>query len=62
MIDNNRREPAEELTFVLPADLRVKLKGSLKRDKYLDVIREQKKQWNMKVMVIAIGALGAGSK
>ena len=42
------------MKFAVPADLRVKLKESEKRDKYLDLAREQKKQWSMKVTVIPI--------
>ena len=45
----------------MPADNRVKLKESEKKDNYLDLTRELKKQlWNMKVTVIPIliGALG----
>ena len=43
---------------------RVKLKKSTKRDKYLDLARELKKQWNMKVTVIpiVIGTLGTVTK
>ena len=39
--------------------LKVKLKESEKRDKYIDFAKELKKLWNMKVMVIpiVIGAL-----
>ena len=42
------------------ADHRIKLKESEKKNKYLDLARELKKLWNMKVMVIpiVIGALG----
>ena len=40
--------------FALPFDHRIKLKGSEKKDKYLDLARELEKLWNMKV----IGALG----
>ena len=41
-----------------------KLKESEKRNKYLDLAREQKKLWNMKVMVISIviGAYGTVTK
>ena len=44
--------------------IKVKLKESEKKDKYLDLARELKKQWNVKVMVIpfVIGALGAVTK
>ena len=46
--------------FAVPADHRVKLKESEKIDKYLDLARERKNLWNMKVMVMPIvtGALG----
>ena len=42
----------------------VKLKESEKIDKYLDLARELKKLWNMKVTVIPIlsGALGTTTK
>ena len=45
-------------------DHRVKLKESGKRDEYLDLAREVKRLWNMKVSVIpiVIGALGAVTK
>ena len=36
------------------ADHWVKMKESKKIEKYLDLAREQKKQWNMKVRVILI--------
>ena len=46
------------------ADHRVKLKEGKKRDKYLDLARELKKLWNMKVIEIpiVIGALSTVSK
>ena len=43
------------MDFAIPADHCVKLKESEKRDKYLNVARELKKLWNMRV---GIGALG----
>ena len=48
------------MDFAVPANHRVKLKESEKKDKYLDLDRELKKMWNMKVMVIpmVIGTLG----
>ena len=48
------------MDFAVPADHKVKLKESEKRDKYLDFARELKKLWNMKdiVIPIVIGALG----
>ena len=45
MIVNTKREP-------VPADH--KLKESYKRDKYLDLAREQKYLWNINVTVIPI--------
>ena len=48
------------MDFAVQADNRVKLKEGEKRDKYLDLARELKKLWNMKMTVIpiVIGAPG----
>ena len=35
--------------FAVPADHRIKLKECEKNDKYVDLARELKKLWNMKV-------------
>ena len=45
--------------LTVPADHRIKLKKSEKKDKYLGFSRELKKLWNMKmtIMPILIGAL-----
>ena len=45
--------------LAVPADHRVKLKESYKKDRYLDLTRELKKLWNMKATFISIviGAL-----
>ena len=40
--------------FAVPADHKIKLKESEKKDKYLDLARESKKIWNMKVTIIPI--------
>ena len=50
--------------FAVPADHRIILKESEKKDKYLDLARELKKLWNMKVTIvlIVIGALGTITK
>ena len=50
--------------FAVPADHRIKLKECEKRDKYLDLARELKKLWNMKVTIIPIvvGAFGTLTK
>ena len=52
------------MDFAVPADHGIKLKECEKRDKYLDLARETKKPWNMKVTIlpIVIGALGADTK
>ena len=52
------------IDFAVPADHRIKLKEYEKKDKYLDLARELKKLWNMKVMIvpIVIGACGAVTK
>ena len=50
--------------YAVPADHRIKLKECEKRDQYLDLARELKKLWNMKVTVIpiVIGAFGTVTK
>ena len=50
--------------FAVPADHRINLKESEKKDKYLDLAREMKKLWNMNVTIesIVIGALGTITK
>ena len=40
--------------FAVPADHRINLKESEKKDKYLDLARELKKLWNMKVTIVPI--------
>ena len=50
--------------FAVPVDHRIKLKECEKRNKYLDLVRELKKLWNMKVTIIpiVIGAFGTVTK
>ena len=50
--------------FTVPVDHRINLKECEKKDKYLDLARELKKLWNMKVTIvpIVIGALGTITK
>ena len=52
------------MDFAGPAGHRIKLKECEKRDKYLDLARELKKLWNMKVTIIpiVIGAFGTVTK
>ena len=63
LIDKKERT-CQLVDFAVPADHRVKLKENEKMDKYLDLARELKKLWNMKVKVIPIvvGALGTVPK
>ena len=45
------------MDFAFQANHRIKLKESEKQDKYLDLVKElkkPKKQWNVKVTIIAI--------
>ena len=52
------------MDFVGPADHRIKLKECEKKVMYLDLARELKKLWNMKVTIIpiVIGAFGTVTK
>ena len=54
----------EIVDFAVSADLRIKLKQCEKKDKYLDLARELKKLWNMKVTIIliVISAFGTVTK
>ena len=40
--------------FAIPADHRIKQKEWEKKDKYLNLARELKKLWNMKVTIVPI--------
>ena len=64
MIINKRKRIYKIVAFAAPADHRINLKESEKNDKYLDLAREFKKMWNMKVTIvpIVIGALGTVTK
>ena len=66
---NNQQKKTKQknrkiVDFAVPADHRIKLKECEKRDKYLDLARELKKLWNMKVTIIliVIGAFGTVTK
>ena len=52
------------MDFVVPADHRIKLKESEKKNKYQRLYQRSEKLWNLKVTVIpiVIGALGAVTK
>ena len=64
IIINKRKRICKIVDFAVLADHRIKLKESEKKDKYLDLARELKKLWNMKVTIvpIVIGALGTVTK
>ena len=53
-IINNKNEKLKIVNFAVPADQRINLKESEKKDKYLDLARELKKLWNMKVPIVPI--------
>ena len=42
------------MEFAVSIEYRIKLKESEKKDKYLDLARELKNLWNMKVTIIPI--------
>ena len=64
VVINRKKRTCWIVDLTVPADPRVKLKENEKRDKYLNLAKELKKLWNMKVTVIsiAIGALGSATK
>ena len=61
IIINKKKITCKIVDFAVPADHRIYLKESEKKDKYLDLARELKKLWNIKVMIVSIviGALGS---
>ena len=63
-MDHLKRRTCKIVDFAVPADHRIKLKECEKKDKYLDLARELKKLWNMKVTIIPImtGAFGTVTK
>ena len=64
IIINKKKKNYKIVDFAVPVDHRINLKESEKKDKYLDLARELKKLWNMKVRIvpIVIGALGTITK
>ena len=64
IIINKRKRICKIVDFAIPGDHRINLKESEKKDKYLDLARELKKLWNMKVTIvpIVIGTLGTVAK
>ena len=64
IIINKKKRICKIVDFAVLADHKINLKESEKKDKYLDLARELKKLWNMKVTIvpIVIGALGTVTK
>ena len=64
IIINKKMRTCKIVDFAVPADHRINLKECEKKDKYLDLPREQKKLWNMQVTIIpiVIGAFGTVTK
>ena len=67
IIINNKKKKkriCKIVDFAVPADHWIKLKEREKKDNYLDLARELKKLWNMKVTIvtIVIGAFGTVTK
>ena len=64
IIINKKKIICKIVDFAVPADNRINLKENEKKGKYLDLARELKKLWNMKVTIvpIVIGALGTITK
>ena len=60
----NKKRTCKIDDFAVQADHWIKLKECEKKDKYLDLARELKKQWNMQVTIIpsVIGAFGTVTK
>ena len=52
--NQQKKRTCKIVDFAVPADHTAKLKESEKKDKYLDLAREMKKLWNMKVTFIPI--------
>ena len=64
IIINTKKRICKIVDFAVPAGHRINLKESEKKDKYLDLARELKKLWNMKLTTvpIVIGAFGTITK
>ena len=62
--NQQKKRICQIVDFAFPTDHKINLKESKKKDKYLDLARELKKLWNMKVTIvpIVIGALGTITK
>ena len=54
IVNKKKKRICKIVDFAVPADHRIKLKECEKKDKYLDLARELKKLWNMKVSIVPI--------
>ena len=54
MISQQKKRTCRIADCAVPADHRVKMKEIEKKEKFLEIDRELKKLWNMKVTVIPI--------
>ena len=52
--NQQKKRISKIVEFAVPADHRIKLKEYEKKDKYLDLARELKKLWNMRVTIVPI--------
>ena len=64
IINKKKKGICKIIDFAPPADNRIKLKESEKKDKYLDLARDLKKLWNMKITIVpnVIGVFGTVTK
>ena len=64
IINKKKKRICKIVDFAVSADHRINLKESEKKDNYLDLARELKKLWNMKITIVPIvfGALGTITK
>ena len=64
IIINKKKRICKIVDLAVPADHIIKLKECEKKDKYVDLARELKKLWNMKVTIvpIVIGKFGTKTK
>ena len=61
LVIRTKKRTCRLVNFAVLADHRVKLKESEKSNKYLNLTRELKKPWNMKVTVIPIVIVALGT-
>ena len=64
ILNKKKKRIFKIVDFAVPADHRINLKECKKKDKYLDLAREMKKLWNMKMTIvpIVIGSFGTITK